>query len=105
MPTAENGLLLHPSSCILHAGFQRLRSPVQHLDLEGAEGDLVPVVLQGDVAGLLEAIARHRLELALLDPVLPVGAPELVLDHLRPVQPVLDAWSVHEDTRRVPLSY
>jgi hypothetical protein len=51
----------------------RRRALAEVLDPERAERDLVPVVLQADVAAALLAEAGHRRELALLDERVPLG--------------------------------
>ena len=55
------------------------------------------MILQQDVALELVAPPGHVLELALRLRGLERGAAQLVLDHLRAVEPVLDVVALHED--------
>src|SRR6267378_1935525 len=64
----------------------------QHPDLDVAVGHLVAVVLETDVARGVTPVVRVTGELARLDLRRPIGAPELVLDDLHAVQPMLDVF-------------
>src|SRR2546430_17100049 len=61
------------------------------------------MVLETDVAGGVTPVMRVTGELARLDFRRPVGTPELVLDHLHAVQPVLDVFPLHHEAHLVPL--
>src|SRR2546426_8534636 len=67
-----------------------------------AEGDPVAMILQADVAAHRASVARVVLELARFHPLFPVVAPQLVLDDLHAVQPMLDVAAFDEDARLVP---
>src|SRR6266496_3406992 len=60
------------------------------------------MVLQSDVTAARATVIREVLELALAYPAFPVGAPQLVLDDLDAVQPMLDVGTAYEQTRFVP---
>src|SRR5437773_12421613 len=62
------------------------------------------MVLETDVAGGVTPVMRVTGELARLDFRRPVGTPELVLDHLHAVQPVLDVFPLHHEAHLVPLA-
>ncbi len=62
------------------------------------------MVLETDVAGGVTPVMRVTGELARLDFRRPVGTPELVLDHLHAVQPVLDVFPLHHESHLVPLA-
>src|SRR6266851_2406301 len=62
------------------------------------------MVLEADVAGGITPVVRVTGKLARLDLRRPIGTPELVLDHLHAVQPVLDVLSLHDETHLVPLA-
>src|SRR5262249_31618075 len=62
------------------------------------------VSLHADVAALGAAEFRPRVELRRCHFRFPVWAPELVLDHLDVVQPVLDVRAVGDDPRFVPIA-
>src|SRR6266508_5094494 len=79
----------------LRRRYTRLRSGQQFrqssfADLDVAERHVVPVVLHADVPSPRARVVREILELALADSPLPVRGPQLVLDELHAVQPVLD---------------
>src|SRR5207247_6668736 len=76
----------------------------EHPDLDVAVGDAELVLLQADVALGVPAVTRVVCELARLDSRLPIRAPELVLDDLHAVEPVLRVIPVHDDPRLVPLT-
>src|SRR5688572_21638989 len=76
----------------------------QHADADVAEGDLVAVVLQGDVAAARAAVARHLPELAGGDALLPLRAAELVFQQLFAVEPVLHVVAAHHQPPLVPLA-
>src|SRR3989449_2752219 len=76
----------------------------QHPDLDVAVRDLVTMVLETDVAGGVTPVMRVTGELARLDFRRPVGTPELVVDHLHAVQPVLDVFPLHHESHLVPLA-
>src|SRR2546426_3649554 len=67
-----------------------------------AESDPVAMILQADVAAHRASVARVVLELARFHPLFPVVAPQLVLDDLHAVQPMLDVAAFDEDARLVP---
>src|SRR5258708_2811356 len=79
-----------------------MRLSYERADADVAERDLVAVVLECEVSGLVETVARHLRELARGDLPLPLGAPELVLEELHAVQPMLDVAAAHQDARLVP---
>src|SRR2546427_9035491 len=62
------------------------------------------MVLETDVAGGVTPVMRVTGELARLDFRRPVGTPELVLDHLHAVEPVLDVFPLHHEAHLVPLA-
>src|SRR6185295_6570087 len=91
----------NPQSAISTTGTRRYRK-LANLDV--AKRNLVPVVLQQDVALQLRAPARFVLELALRLGRHQRRAPELVLDHLDAIQPVLDVGAVDDDAAGVDLA-
>ena len=75
-------------------------------DASIAKGQRAGVVaLQRDVSALGAAEIRIHRELAGLDFRFPIGAPELVLEQLETVQPVLDVRACGDNARCVPLAY
>src|SRR5262249_40360045 len=72
-------------------------------DVAKCERPLV-IALQRDVALLRAAVVRVVDELARLDLGFPVRAPQLVLEQLEVVQPVLDVRAAREDARLVPVA-
>src|SRR5260370_16254427 len=62
------------------------------------------IALEREVSAFGAAEVRPVLELAGLDPCFPVRAPELVLEELDAVQPVLDVGPARDDARRVPVA-
>src|SRR5262245_44259510 len=62
------------------------------------------IALQPDVASLRAAELRPVFELGGLHLRFPIQTPELVLDDLDVVQPVLDVRALGNDARLVPLS-
>src|ERR1043166_1800856 len=80
------------------------RSLWQHPYLDIPERHHIPVVLEPDVALRRLPVLGPLLELALVDPLGPIRAPQLVLQQLLPVEPVLDVVAPDHDAGRVPFS-
>src|SRR2546425_2078959 len=76
----------------------------QHPDLDVAEGHAELMLLQADVPLGVTTVARVRGELARFHLGLPIRAPELVLDDLHPVEPMLDVFPIHHEAYLVPLT-
>src|SRR5688572_2190437 len=70
-------------------------------DLHVAVPDPVAMILQKDMPVLQLSKPLDALELALVDGGLQVGRLELILQHFRAVQPVLDGLAPHDDPRKV----
>ena len=66
-------------------------------DLDIPVTDRIPMVLQQDVAADLRAERADVLELARLHGLKNLWATQLVLEHLRPIQPMLDVIPLDED--------
>src|SRR2546427_7277896 len=62
------------------------------------------MLLQADVPLGVTSVARVRGELARFHLGLPIRAPELVLDDLHPVEPMLDVFPIHHEAYLVPLT-
>src|SRR5688572_4263627 len=73
-------------------------------NLDVAECDPVTVVLQRDVTAASLTVTGQVLELTRCHPALPVFAPQLVLEELHAVQPVLHVAAAHQDTCVVPFA-
>ena len=84
------------------AGLEACRQ--QHLDLDVPERDLGLVLLQDDVAGFREAVVGPRLEFTVRDLCLPRVGPQLVLEQLLAVHPVLDVAPLDHDAAFVPFA-
>src|SRR6185503_11837570 len=69
-----------------------------------AEPYRVAVILQRDTTTLRASVRRHLHKLAGLHERLPCRAPQLVLDDLDPVHPVLDVRPCHDEPRIVPFA-
>src|SRR5690606_20680633 len=82
---------------------ETVSSSGQRPDLQVAEPDRIAMVLQYDIAALLDAETGIFGELAGLIEAVPAFAPDLVLDHLLAIQPVLDVVAARNDARLVPL--
>src|SRR5579864_8026721 len=77
---------------------------VQRADPDVADRERAGVIaLDSDEAARREPIVRVLGKLARSDALLPVLAPEVVLDHLHAVQPVLDMIASHHEACPVPL--
>ena len=88
--------------------------PLEFLDPDVAEPDVVAVVLQADVAFVVLAAAVDQqvvgfgpfflAELALVEHLFPLRGPQVILEYLLAVLVVYDGSVVHHDLGRVPLS-
>src|SRR5207244_371256 len=76
----------------------------QHADLDVAVRHPVAVILEADVPARVTAVVNVGREFAALDPRLPIRAPELIVNHLHTVQPVLHVIPPHHEPDPVPLA-
>src|ERR1017187_386051 len=95
------GTGMSPPVCSTAAINGPVRSPLADPDIAERQRTVV-VALDADVPSARPAIIRPGGELAQLDLRLPIRTAQLVFEQLRPVEPVLDVGSSHDDPRRVP---
>src|SRR6185503_18467602 len=70
-----------------------------------SDGQLSGVVaLQGNMSLLRASVFRPNTELARLDFGLPIRTPQLVLEELEAVQPMLDVRALGDDASGIPLA-
>src|SRR5665647_1477412 len=63
------------------------------------------ITLHREMSSLEPPVLRPRAELARRDFRLPIRAPELVLEQLEPIEPVLHVRTARDDTRCIPLTH
>src|SRR5260370_24153074 len=78
-------------------------SDLAHADVAESESPAV-IALQPDMPFLRASEIGISGDLARLHFGFPIGTPELVLEQLHPVQPVLDVRTFRDDPRSVPLT-
>src|SRR5436190_7797744 len=76
----------------------------QHSNFDVTEGDHVAVILESDVSLRVFPEPGMGFELAARDFRIPIRAPQLVLQQLEAVQPVLDVVAVDDEPRRIPFA-
>src|SRR5262249_38314537 len=99
-PAPPRGIAGCPASSLLLVSLPPVAA--EYPDLDVAVGDLVAVVLEGDLTLFQGAELLEFPKLAPGHPALPVAAAELERHHLLAVEPVLDPVAVHHNPPVVP---